>query len=1010
MSLTSLPPICHKLFVSVVVLSMLTSTSFAQTNSGSLKGTVTDQLGSLVVNANVFVKNRKGEERKTNTNGSGGYEFKQLPAGGYDLRVVAVGFEVFQGHVEVPVGRATTLDLQMNVAVVEQSVTIDNKGIGTDADQNSDAIVLRDRDLETLPNEPEALAAALQGMAGPTEGGGASQVTVDGFSNSKMPPKAAIREVRINQNPYSAQNEYPGWGGIEIYTQPGSEKWHGGGAFGFNDESLNSRSPFVPRRAPYQQRSFSGDLNGPIIPKRASFAFYGGRNANDSNSVVNATILDAQTLKPVLFNQSFVTPSVSSYLETRADLKINKQHTLVGNYEFNDSHQDLQGIFGFSLPSRAYSGSNNNHTLRLTETAVINETTINETRLQLNHYVFHQTAKLKLPALNVLDSFFGGGAQVGDSTNKQDRFELQNFTSWSTGHHFLKIGGRLRYVRLASISPANFGGTYTFAGGKGPSLDAADNIIPGGPVIELSSLERYRRTLVFQKDPTRALNLRSFGGGATQFSIAGGSPETIVRQSDISLYVQDEWKLLPNLTVSPGLRYENQTNVNSAFNFAPRLGFAWTPAVAKKPPAAPGDTKPAAPATAAKGAAPKPAGPSGPKTVIRGGVGIFYSRISEDLILQASRFNGINQQQFVVTDPLVLDGPPANLEIPNLAAFAQPQSRRQLAANLAPATLFRGSFSMEHQLPHRMKLTLTYTHSRWLRATRTVNINAPLAGTYDPAVPAGGVRPLGQSAGNIFQSQANGRSVRNSLGVSFNANGKKFGVWAQYSLGKSQSTDEGTSGSSLNPYDFSQEWGRSSYDVRHFFYANGWYQAPHGFSLNTFMIANSGSPFNIITGRDTNGDTLFTERPAFATDLNKTGVIVTPLGAFDPNPGPGQKIIPRNFGPSTSFISVNVGLGKSFKFGHAIQPKTPAPANGSVVTATGTQQPAAKQPIQRPYQLSLSLYASNALNHTNKGNPVGNMTSPYFLKSPGGSNAFFFGPGGGSGGNRQISLRVGFSF
>ena len=176
-------------------------------------------------------------------------------------------------------------------------------------DNNASALVLRGRELEALPNDPQALASALQAMAGPTdtEGGGA-QIKVDGFSNGQIPPKEAIREVRINQNPFSAENEFPGFNGIEIFTQPGSEKWRGGGSFDFNDESLNSRNPFTTFRAPFQQRSFNLNVSGPIVAKRASFSAYFGRNVSDSNSIVNATTLDPVTLDPVSVNRSFVTP------------------------------------------------------------------------------------------------------------------------------------------------------------------------------------------------------------------------------------------------------------------------------------------------------------------------------------------------------------------------------------------------------------------------------------------------------------------------------------------------------------------------------------------------------------------------------------------------------------------------------------------------------------------------------------------------------------------------------
>ena len=171
----------------------------------------------------MFAKEVKGGERKAATNSTGIYEFKSLAPGYYDLRVVAPGFNVYeQKKVEVKSVRATILDLQLSVGSLEQSVTIDNrKGVTTDSDRNADAIILRERDLEALPNDPEALAAALQAMAGPTGGENAPQVKVDGFSNGQIPPKEAIREVRVNQNPYSAENEYPGWGGSEIFTQPG---------------------------------------------------------------------------------------------------------------------------------------------------------------------------------------------------------------------------------------------------------------------------------------------------------------------------------------------------------------------------------------------------------------------------------------------------------------------------------------------------------------------------------------------------------------------------------------------------------------------------------------------------------------------------------------------------------------------------------------------------------------------------------------------------------------------
>jgi len=1008
MSVSSNSPLHQKVLACAFVLSLLAPASLAQRNTGGIRGTLTDQLGSLVIDATVFAKDAGGVERTATTNQSGNYEFRGLPAGRYDLRVIAAGFNKLETKdVEVGPGKSTTLDLQLDLAPLEQSVTVDNKGVSTDSDRNADAIILRQSDLEALPNDPSALLAALQAMAGPTEGEGGAQLKVDGFSNGQMPPKEAIREVRLNQNPYSAENEFPGWGGIEIFTQPGSDKFHGGVNFNFNDESLNSRNPFAPRRAPYQHRGLTGNLSGPIVSKRSSFSLHIGRYASDGNAVVNATILDLVTLKPVAFNQTFVTPQVSSYMSARGDLKLSKNHTLVGNYEYGSGSQNLQGIGGFSLPSRAFHGNRANHTLQLTETAVLSETMINETRVMLSRNVFRQIADTALPALNVADSFFGGGSQIGSTSNKQARIEAQNFTSWSVGKHFVKVGVRIRHLAVESISPANFGGSYTFAGGVGPRLDANDQVIPDGGTIELSSLERYRRTLLFQRRRLDAAQIRSLGGGATQFSIAGGNPQTKVSQTDLSLYLQDDWKVLPNFTISPGLRYEDQTNINSLLNFAPRIAFAWSPSWGSDKKPAPAEAKETKITGDAKPTPPAPATPGRQqrfKTVMRGGFGVFYNRISEDLTLQSLRFNGVNQQQFVVTDPALLDLFPAVPSINQLSSFAQPQTRRFLNVNLAPLAALRSSFSLEQQLDPNLKVTLTYYHTRTLRTLRTVNTNAPLAGLD--------VRPLGQSAGNILESQSNGRTVSNSLSVNINGTIKKATFWTTYNVGRSRNTDSGTSGAPFDPYDFSSEWSRSQWVSRHSFYGGGNYQTKSLLSFNAFMVAFSGRPFDITTGQDTNRDNSFAERPAFATDLNRPGVVVTPYGALDPNPGAGQQIIPRNLGTGPSFMSLNIGVEKVFKFGKAIPPKSPPPGSKVVTTATATteEKPPVKPPIQRPYSFGLSIYASNALNRANNANPVGNMASPHFLKSTSTSNNFFFGPGGGSGGNRQVTVRVRLSF
>ena len=1002
----------------LLLILALSSALSAQQNHGLLKGTVTDQMGSLVVGAKVTIKNARGVTTSATSNSSGVYEFRRVEPGTYELHVTAPGFNVFEEKtVEVNARETTTLDAELTVALEEQQVTIDDRSISTDSDNNVSAIVLRGKELEALPNDPQAFASALQALAGPPDPENGTQIKVDGFSNGQIPPKEAIREVRVNNNPFSAENEFPGFSGIEIFTQPGADKWHGAFSFDFNDESLNSRNPFTTVRAPYQHRSYNANLSGPIVPKRASFSMFFGRYVSDANSVVNATTLDPVTLKAVVVNDTFITPDTNNYGNARVDFKINKAHTLVGRFNFSQSHQDLQGIGGFSLPSRAYKGRRSNFIMQITETALINERTVNETRFQFIRNRFNQSSVVDDFALNVLESFFGGGSQVGAASNAQNRMELQNFTSWTRGNHFLKVGMRLRHSDVESISPGNFGGTYTFGGGFGPTLDDNDQIIPG-PNVEISSLERYRRTLVFSRAGLSAAAIRSLGGGATQFSIAGGNPEANVKQTDVSLYVQDEWKIRPNFTLSPGFRYENQTNISSNFNFAPRIAFAWSPVFGggkktpapAKPAAVAGSTAPTS--TTAPGAPATPAvAPAGPpKTVIRGGFGIFYNRVSDEITLQSTRFNGMNQQQFLITDPSILDLFPVVPPIEILNTFSQPQVRRVVSDDMQTFRSMRAMFTVERMLPNKVRLSLSYSHSRFQRLLRSVNINAPLGGTYIPGEPSSGVRPLGNEAGNIFEYQSTGKSVGNSLNIGLNGTLKKINFFGGYALSKTKGTDQGSSGSPFDAYDFTNEYARSPWSALSFAHFGGNYTAPHGITFNLFGIASSGQPFNIATGQDTNGDTLFTERPAFATDLNEPGVVMTPFGPLDPTPSPGQKIIPRNIGRGPGFVTVSLNLGKAFKFGPAIEPKTLPPGAPRTTDAGSAQTPPKPAPIQKPYTLAFSVNINNIFNRTNAGSPVGNMTSPYFLKSPSGSSTFFFGPGGGSSGNRVISLRVRISF
>jgi hypothetical protein len=290
---------------------------------------------------------------------------------------------------------------------------------------------------------------------------------------------------------------------------------------------------------------------------------------------------------------------------------------------------------------------------------------------------------------------------------------------------------------------------------------------------------------------------------------------------------------------------------------------------------------------------------------------------------------------------------------------------------------------------------MTYLNARYFHMLRSRNINAPLPGTFDPEAPDSGVRPVANT-GNIFQYESSGRLNQNQFIVTVNSRlNPKLSIFANYILNSVSSDTDGPGSFPVNSYDLSGEYGRSSLDIRHRSSVGGTIDGPWGLSFNPFITMRSGVPFNITTGRDTNGDTIFLERPAFANDLNKPGVITTEFGAFDPNPDPGQEVIPINYGIGPSFFNANLRVSKTFTFGQTILPalKSGAPVNG--------------KKEDRPYRLTFLITAQNLFNNVNPGVPVGNLGSPLFGQSI--SNSTEAGASRVSS-NRRINIAIRFNF
>ena len=253
------------LFLSVVALP-----THAVAQTGTLHGVVQDPSGAVVPNATVSAVSLTGggaQPLQTTFAADGQYTFRSIAPGSYTITATAKGFAPLTiPSLTVAAGQAKELNLPLAIAVEQQEVTVDaqSQSVSINPDQNSNAVVIKGSALDALSDDPTELQNELQALAGPAAGPNGGQIYIDGFEGGQIPPKSAILEIRVNQNPFSAEYDRIGYGRIEIITKPGSQKFKGSiNSFG-NDSALNSGNPLITQQPSYYLYSYSGNISGPI--------------------------------------------------------------------------------------------------------------------------------------------------------------------------------------------------------------------------------------------------------------------------------------------------------------------------------------------------------------------------------------------------------------------------------------------------------------------------------------------------------------------------------------------------------------------------------------------------------------------------------------------------------------------------------------------------------------------------------------------------------------------------
>jgi hypothetical protein len=247
---------------------------------------------------------------------------------------------------------------------------------------------------------------------------------------------------------------------------------------------------------------------------------------------------------------------------------------------------------------------------------------------------------------------------------------------------------------------------------------------------------------------------------------------------------------------------------------------------------------------------------------------------------------------------------------------------------------------------------------------------------------------------------------------------RNLSLFGFYVLNQAMSDTDGVGTSPANPYSYRGEYGPAATDVRHRGTIGGSITTRGNIRLSPFVILQSGTPFNITTGNDVYGTTLFNARPGITTDTSRPGLIQTTYGLLDPSPIPTEKILSRNYGRGPGQFTVNLRMAKTIGIGPLKEgSKTPAAAiptagqsQSAALDGRGLRNLIGAPSAARRYNLILGMSVRNLLNHNNPGPIVGNITSPLF----GRANQLAGAPNGEgfseNASNRRLEMQIRFTF
>lgn len=963
----------------IFVLSSLMVVSADDLDHVRFEGIVVDLNGHRIPNARVIVRSAaNGGEREMMTDGEGGYRFTVLAPGIYQLRVEAAGFRTIRlESLHAAAGASIRRDFRLDPASVEAQITIDAAGDQRLVDGSRTVVgaTVAKGEVDRIPTEtrnPFDLIFTLAGASAPAlserdlaEGdrrdgyrrapeetgifalnGGtpfSNNLTIEGLDNNDdraarerfIPSTQAVEEVQVIANQFSAEYGRASGGRVNLRLRGGANRFHGHGVYYFRDESLNANGfrrnadAARSRRLPFQNHNPALSAGGPLVPNRVFWFAAVERDYIYDRAEIEALLpfesnpafpLPApnganlgfsardKTGKPVivndgiavgLFDRQVTTPRAADTFQSRIDLRLGERHDgfALVTWARNRDERGFPG--GRRLLETLRRTGRDSESIAFADNFILTPRTVNSLRFQVSRLSPADAPLGESPAAQPVvlididdprdvigDSaanpftrrgqLVAGASTIGGTDRREERAQAQEVLHLLRGSHTVRIGGDLQMLRSRFVDLTDATGTFTFA-------TAAD----------------------FLKNRPARYEHRFFTDSA-------------LRNAYFGVFAQDDWKPRRNLTLSAGLRWDNETILRDRNNLGPRASAAWDPR---------GSTK----------------------TVVRAGAGIFYNRA---LLRTLDDYTLTSQTVRVDTNTAAAAGLLSALSFPQALRAGDPRIGqfgvreagfvRRLGPGFRIPESYQASLGFERELGRNLRFEANYVFSRGLHLWRESNANAARlpAGYVDFADyltsrdfdnrrdPLTGQRPI-TSTGNadivrfnrtaqpsqtirdgrgtivlfglanpstsnatsglraalaairglrpdpsltqIEELQARGNSRYHGLSLELQTRFTRRGhLRASYTLSRLRDDGVVNTSSPLVVGDFNREWSLSLLDARHRIALSGDYGAPQwlgGWRLAGIFNFSSSRPFNIgINGNDRNLDDVDNDRPLFRGD------------------------------------------------------------------------------------------------------------------------------------------------